>query len=134
MVELNFPTIIKKLKDFKIPHIDLVVGIGSGGIVPACLVAYKANCDLRLIKINYRDEENRPQYPSPVILNETSIPEGVYEIMIVDDLSVSGKTLLSAKTLLKRYRVKSFVLVGKADYVLFPKISECVKWPWKVDF
>jgi hypoxanthine phosphoribosyltransferase len=50
---------------------------------------------------------------------------------VVDDVSVTGQTLELAKKKLRSSTVKTFVLRGKADHVLFPKIKECVKWPWK---
>jgi hypothetical protein len=36
-----------------------------------------------------------------------------------------------AREQLKGYDVKTLAMKGKADYVLFPEIKDCVKWPWK---
>ena len=52
-------------------------------------------------------------------------------ILLVDDVSVSGKTMAVALSQLKGLSVKTFAMKGKADYVLFPDIQDCVKWPWK---
>ncbi len=54
------------------------------------------------------------------------------KLLLVDDVSVSGKTMKMAKEALAGNEVKTLALKGKADYVLFPEISECVKWPWKI--
>ena len=35
------------------------------------------------------------------------------------------------KTKINGINVKTLDMKGKADYVLFPEIKECVKWPWK---
>jgi hypothetical protein len=37
----------------------------------------------------------------------------------------------TARNLLKGYGVKTLAMKGKADYVLFPEVKDCVKWPWK---
>ncbi|MEM8970289.1 MAG: hypothetical protein AAGE93_27990, partial [Bacteroidota bacterium] len=52
-------------------------------------------------------------------------------ILLVDDVSVTGKTLKTVKAELAEYRVTTFVLKGKADLVVFPDIGTCVDWPWK---
>lgn len=114
------------------PPCDLVVGIAQGGIAPATLIAYILGRELRIVHFNFRNQDNTPVHPQPVLLNEITIPAGVKRILLVDDVSVSGKTLKAAKDLLAQYEVTSFVLRGKADYVLFPEIDYCVKWPWKV--
>jgi hypoxanthine phosphoribosyltransferase len=52
--------------------------------------------------------------------------------LVVDDVSVSGKTLEKARQLLAGNEVKTLTLKGNADYVIFPEIRDCVKWPWKI--
>jgi len=116
----------------ELPATDLVIGIGSGGIVPASLAAFHLNAELRIVTLNYRDEQNNPRHEEPVVLN---IPPGMElegkRILLVDDVSVSGKTLQAARTLLAGHQVKTLTMKGNADYVLFPEIRECVQWPWK---
>jgi hypoxanthine phosphoribosyltransferase len=115
----------------KLPDCDLVIGIAEGGEDAARLVASKIECDLKIIKFNYRDEKNVPRQPEPVLLSSINIPSNVKKILIVDDVSVSGKTMSAAKKLFKGYEVATMVFKGKADYVLFPEITDCIKWPWK---
>lgn len=110
--------------------IDLVVGIAEGGAFPAKLVAQKFGCELEIIKLNYRDKDNNPRHPEPVILSKISIPKGVRNILLVDDVSVTGKTLNTAKKAIGK-KIYTMVFKGMADYVLFPNITECVNWPWK---
>jgi hypoxanthine phosphoribosyltransferase len=50
---------------------------------------------------------------------------------LVDDVSVTGSTMRKALDQLKGLNVKTLAMKGKADFVLFPEISDCVKWPWK---
>lgn len=133
MVDLTFKQISGRINNAALPDFDLVVGIAEGGIVPASLIAYKLGVELTVIKINYRDIENRPIYEQPVIIStiENKIPHDK-KILIVDDVSVSGKTLETAIQFFRGNSVRTLTLKGKADYVLFPEISECVDWPWKL--
>jgi hypothetical protein len=32
---------------------------------------------------------------------------------------------------LQGFNVKTLSMKGKADFVLFPEIKDCVQWPWK---
>lgn len=131
MVPLSFREISDRLKKTELPEIDLVIGIGSGGIVPASVVAFHLNAELMVMTLNYRDEQNNPRYDEPKLLKK---PEGNLEgkrILLVDDVSVSGKTIQTALEQLKGLNVKTLAMKGKAEYVLFPEIKDCVKWPWK---
>jgi hypoxanthine phosphoribosyltransferase len=133
MVPLSFVEIANRLKSANLPETDLVIGIGTGGIVPASLAAFHLNAELRIITLNYRDEKNTPRYDEPVVLNLP--PDMELEgkrILLVDDVSVSGKTLNAALDLLKGYQVTTLTMKGKAaDIILFPEVKDCVKWPWK---
>lgn len=132
MVPISFREISKRLREKNLPETDLVIGIGSGGVVPASLAAFHLGAELQVITLNYRDENNNPRYGEPVVLNlpaDLSL-EGK-RILLVDDVSVSGKTLNAALELLKDFNVKTLTMKGKADFVLFPEVKDCVKWPWK---
>lgn len=131
---LSFAQISKRLGSFTLPEVDLVIGIATGGIVPASLVAYQLGCDLQLVHINYRDEQNQPRYQEPALLKAPILPTDILlRILLVDDVSVTGKTLDRLKALLEGHLVYTLVMKGKADYVLFPEVGTCVKWPWKMD-
>ena len=130
MRDLSFTEISKRIGDLNLPYFDLVIGIADGGTVPASLVAYQLGIELNLIKINYRDVQNNPIYDEPVILSQKNITDK--KVLLVDDVSVSGKTLEAAIKILQGNSITTLTLKGKADYVLFPEISECVNWPWKL--
>jgi hypoxanthine phosphoribosyltransferase len=129
---LSLNEIKQRLELFKFPDVDLVIGIASGGVFPAKLVADILKTSIRFISINFRSSDNKPLYTNPKIIMKDSIPIGHKRLLLVDDVSVSGKTLRSAKDNFNNYDVYTFVLKGKADFVLFPEISECVDWPWKL--
>ncbi|MGK9368764.1 phosphoribosyltransferase [Melioribacter sp. Ez-97] len=131
MKNLGFAEISERIRLFELPDYDIVVGIREGGIVPASLIAYKLNAELITLRINYRDDDNRPIYEAPKILSEINRNFEGKKILIVDDVSVTGKTLQTAKSYLKLQEADTLVLKGKADYVVFPEIDVCVNWPWK---
>jgi len=131
MVPLSFRQITERLNQMQLPETDVVIGIGSGGIPPATMVAYHLNAELQVMVLNYRDEQNNPRYDEPQVLEK---PHGHLEgkrILLVDDVSVSGKTMQAAHEQLKGLNVQTLAMKGKADFVLFPEIKDCVKWPWK---
>ena len=132
MVPISFQEISERLRKVDFPETDLVIGIGTGGIVPAAITAFHLKAELRVMTLNYRDEANNPRYENPVVLR---LPPDLNlegrKILVVDDVSVSGKTLQAALELLKGYEVRTLTMKGKADYVLFPEVKDCVRWPWK---
>jgi hypoxanthine phosphoribosyltransferase len=130
-VTLTMIDIVSRLKSIDLPQVDMIVGIASGGIVPASLLAYKLQKPMQLMHINYRDAQNKPRFPQPQLLQNFTIEPGRQSILIVDDVSVTGNTLNFVKDLLKNRQCWTFTLKGKADFVLFPEISSCVSWPWK---
>jgi hypoxanthine phosphoribosyltransferase len=132
MVPLSFKQIIVRLKQIDLPEVDLVIGIGSGGVPPATFVAFYLNTDLQVMTLNYRDEKNNPLYEAPKVLQKPEWNLEGKRILLVDDVSVTGKTMNKALEQLKGLDVKTLAMKGKADFVLFPEIKDCVKWPWKV--
>ncbi|HKJ79065.1 MAG TPA: phosphoribosyltransferase, partial [Prolixibacteraceae bacterium] len=127
MVPLSFREITERLKTIDLPQFDLVIGIGSGGFVPAGFVAYHLNAELQVMVLNYRDEQNNPKYEQPKVLVKPEWDLKGKKILLVDDVSVSGKTMQAALNLLKGYDVQTLAMKGKADFVLFPEIKDCVK-------
>ncbi|NND06764.1 MAG: hypothetical protein HKN87_10325 [Saprospiraceae bacterium] len=133
-VALSFVEICYALRNFKLPETDVVIGIGRGGIIPASLVAFQLKCDLQIVRVNYRNDDNTPVRTKPTFLDEFALDLPVdSRILLVDDVSVSGKTLEVVKEKISQYKVQTFVLKGQGDHVLFPDIKSCVHWPWKED-
>lgn len=129
-VALDFLEIRARLKGLRLPPADAVVGIATGGTVPASLVAYELGVPLYLLPLNYRAEDNTPQRPRPERLGPFT-PPAAGHVLLVDDVSVSGQTLAAAKTFLPELTVTTLVMKGRADLVLFPEVETCVLWPWK---
>ena len=132
-VVLGFQEIAERIKAVELPDIDCVVGVATGGSAPAALVAFHLDKPLYTLGINYRAPDNSPRYDAPKVLVSAEIPSSTNHILLVDDVSVSGKTLDVAKTQLPDAKVTTLVMKGSADYVLFPEVAECVIWPWKAE-
>lgn len=131
MIVLSLKKITERLKTIDFPEIDVVIGIGTGGVPAATMVAYHLDAELLVMTLNYRDEKNNPRYEEPKILEKANWDLEGKRILLVDDVSVSGKTMQAALSQLDGLNVKTCAMKGKADYVLFPEIKDCVKWPWK---
>ena len=123
--------IMDRLKSFSFPEVDLVVGITSGATYPAKIIADMLNLPVFYIHINFRLSDNTPIYENPQLIKMDTIPSHYTRLLLVDDVSVSGKTLKCAVENLQNFTVYTFVLKGKADFVLFPEINTCIDWPWK---
>lgn len=131
MTPLSFKQITQRLQTIDFPEIDVVIGIGSGGVPAATMLAYHLDAELLVMTLNYRDEENNPRYEQPKVLEKSDWDLEGKRILLVDDVSVSGKTMNAALELLPGLNVQTCAMKGKADYVLFKEIKDCVKWPWK---
>ena len=128
---IAFEVVSEKLRSTELPSADLVVGVGSGGIVPAAMTAYELRVPMMPLWLNYRDKNNQPQHSLPQLYQPFNVPSEAKHILLVDDVVVSGKTLNAAMNLLPpKIRVTTLALKGCADIVLFPEIESCVKWPW----
>jgi len=123
--------ISNRLRAVEFPAVDVVVGIQTGGRIPATLLSFHLGLPLYMLPINFRDEHNNPRFDEPRVTGVCDVlpPEGC-RILLVDDVSVSGRTLAKAKELLPGYDITTFVLKGRGELVLFPEIKPCVNWPW----
>ena len=131
---LLFQEIAARLDRWKFPEgVDGVVGIASGGVVPAALVAQRLHVEMKVIALNYRDDANEPRYEEPKLLSPVPDLGGWKRVLLVDDVYVSGKSWLAARTLLPATtEVLPFVMKGKTDFALIRDVDGCVQWPWRV--
>lgn len=134
MTPLAFEAILARLDRWRFPDgIDGVVGIASGGTVPAALVAQRLGVGLKIIALNYRDDANVPRYAEPKLL--AAVPElGTWKrVLLVDDVYVSGRSWHAARALLPAaVDVQPFVLKGRVEFALIRELDGCVQWPWRV--
>lgn len=120
---------IKKL-DLK-NRFDLVIGISRGGVVPAAILSSYLGLTLEIIKLNFRDDYQKPKFSGPKLLCPVDFDFEGKRVLLVDDRSNSGATLSTAKKLLsKAQSVETLVINGKADYSLSDE--DCFKLPWEI--
>jgi hypoxanthine phosphoribosyltransferase len=131
--QIAFSDICQRISTFPFPDVDWVAGIGEGGTVPAALIGYRLKRDVRIIPLNYRDAQNRPCRETPELIKPFDAFLPGHTVLLVDDASVTGQTMETAKKILNGYVVRTCVLKGRADHVLFPELDECVQWPWKMN-
>lgn len=134
MTPLAFEDIAARLAAWRFPAgIDGVVGIATGGIVPASLVAQRLGVGLKLVAVNYRDEANEPRFAAPRPLAPAPDLGSWRRVLLVDDVYVSGESWRAARALLPaNVEVLPFVFKGKVDFALIRDVSGCVQWPWKL--
>lgn len=133
MTTLAFEEIMGRLAAWQFPAgIDGVVGIASGGVVPAALVAARLGVGLKIIALNYRDEANDPRHAEPRLLSAVPDLGAWRRVLLVDDVYVTGRSWQAARALLPAgVEVLPFVLKGKVDFALIRNVDGCVQWPWK---
>lgn len=134
MTPLSFTDLTARLARWTFPAgIDGVVGIASGGVVPAALVAQRLGLEMKVIALNYRDEANEPRHAEPKLLSAVPDLGAWRRLLLVDDVYVSGKSWHAARAQLPAtVEVVPFVMKGKVDFALIRDIDGCVRWPWKV--
>ena len=133
MTPLAFSDITARLARWEFPPgIDGVIGIATGGVVPAALVAQRLGVELKIIALNYRDETNTPRFAEPRLLSAVPDVGAWRRVLLVDDVYVSGKSWHAARALLPAaVEVLPFVLKGKTEFALIRDLEGCVSWPWK---
>lgn len=123
--------ITRRMQAAEFPAVDAVVGIQTGGRIPATLLSFHLGLPLYMLPINFRDDDNNPRFDEPQVVGECKdLPPPGCRVLLVDDVSVSGRTMAKARELLPGFDITTFTLKGRADLVLFPEIKPCVDWPW----
>ena len=110
---------------------DLIVAIANGGIIPAALINQQLKLPIELMKLSFRNEQQKPIYDSPKLLEEMHVDITGKKILLVEDRVKTGATLNYAKQLLANAAlIKTFAVNGIADYSLFNE--SCFRFPWNL--
>lgn len=129
-MEKTWAEFFSRLDEMAFEEFDLIVAVGNGGIIPAGFIRQKLKIPMKIVKISYRDESNKPKYGNAKLLEEKEFGTKDARILLVDDVSRTGKTLQAAKGHLKGNKIKTCLINGKADYSFY-NVAECIKMPWK---
>lgn len=110
-------------------NFDLIVAIANGGIIPAALINQRLLVRIELLKLSFRNAEQKPIYDAPRLMEDLHFDVTGKTILLVEDRVKTGATLQYAVKLLSGAAlVKTFAVNGKADYSLFDET--CFKFPW----
>jgi len=122
-------------------EIDIVIGIGTGGIIPASIVSKFLNLrDLRIITVRKYADGKPPKRirRKPTIEYDNSGDVKGKRILLVDDLASTGETLEELSNYLREKgasKVFTCSLIVKRDsprpsyYAIMA--NDCVIFPWE---
>jgi uncharacterized protein len=128
----SFEELVERFSEMKFAEtFDMIVAIANGGLIPAGIINQRLNIDLHILRINFKDEKQRPRYDAPKLLQEIDFDFKGKNILLVDDRIKSGSTIVLAKELLNDAAlIKTFAVNGNADYALFNE--SCFRFPWTI--
>jgi xanthine phosphoribosyltransferase len=128
----TFEEIMKRFAEIQIDEaFDMIVAIANGGLVPAGILNQRLQLEVKVLRINFKDENQRPRYESPKLLQPIDFEFKGKKILLVDDRIKSGSTIIVAKEILQQAKmIKTFAVNGNADYALFNE--SCFRFPWMV--
>lgn len=133
-IKLEVDNFVDNHKSF-FDQIDIVIGMSRGGLIPAVLVSTKLNKPLVTAYINKKDE----------IFFDRSEWIKEKNVLIVDDIVRSGKTMNFLKTYLEKNTNPNSILIytiyavtSMRDNFLniavsTTEVKEDVKFPWDYD-
>jgi len=122
-------------------EVDVIVGVGRGGLIPAAIVAKKLGvAEFCSISVEFYDDGKPPEriLESPRIMHYDVGDLSGKRVLVVDDFCRSGLTLAVVEKLLVdkgAEEVKSTVIVLREDARAVPdyyglKFNGCVVFPW----
>jgi len=128
----TFSEIMERFAQIEIAEsFDMIVAIANGGLVPAGILNQRMQLEMKVLRINFKDENQRPRYESPKLLQPVDFDFKGKKILLVDDRIKSGSTIVVAREILKDAKeIKTFAVNGNADYALFNE--SCFRFPWMV--
>ena len=132
MKSRTFTEIMQRFAEIEIDEpFDMIVAIANGGLVPAGILNQRLQLEVKVLHINFKDENQHQRYDSPKLLQPVDFDFKDKKILLVDDSIKSGSTIVVAKEILSEAKVvKTFAVNGNADYALFNE--SCFRFPWMV--
>ena len=81
---LSMGEIAERMRAADYPTVDAIVGIQTGGRIPATLLSFHLGLPLYMLPINYRDENNDPRYDQPRVLAEVhKLPPAGAQVLLL---------------------------------------------------
>ena len=126
----SFEEVMQRFREIRFHEtFDMIVAIANGGIIPSAIINQRLNIDIRLLKINLRDPDQKPKFDGPRLVSPIDFDYSDKTILLVEDRIKTGATVQFAIDLLHGARqIKTFAVNGKADYALYNET--CFRFPW----
>jgi xanthine phosphoribosyltransferase len=127
----TFEEVLQRVRTIEInaENFDMLVAIANGGIIPAAMINQRLMLPIHLLKIHLKDENQKPLWDTPRLIEPINFDFKGKRILLVDDRIKSGKTIVFARELLREAAsVHTFAVNGNADYALYNEA--CFKFPW----
>ncbi|MDR3227988.1 MAG: phosphoribosyltransferase domain-containing protein [Puniceicoccales bacterium] len=127
----SFDALLRRLRNLQFAeHFDMVVAIANGGLIPAALLREHLDIEMNVLRVNWRDTDNTPKGPQPVLLREPDFAFAGKKIILADDRIKTGVTVAFAKKLLSAAAlIRTFAINGDADYAIWNE--SCFPMPWR---
>jgi hypoxanthine phosphoribosyltransferase len=121
--------------------VDVVVGVGKSGLIPAAIVARKLGvAEFCSVAVRFYDNGKPPKrvLERPRVMHQSFGDLSGKRVLVVDDFSRSGLTLIKVETLLLgkgAEEVRTAVVVLRGDAIKEPdyygmRFEGCVIFPW----
>lgn len=133
MEQKSFSEVLERFRTIEFNEtFDMVIAIANGGIIPAGIINQRLNAEFQIIRINLKDENQKPKYDSPKLMSPIDFEFKGKKILLVDDRIKTGSTIKFAMELLKDAAcIKTLAVNGNADYALFNE--SCFRFPWNLN-
>jgi xanthine phosphoribosyltransferase len=130
MTEKSWEEILQRFREIEFQEtFDMIVAIANGGIIPAAILNQRLNIDIQLLKINFRNPDQKMKYDKPKLVSPIDFEYKGKKILLVEDRIKTGATVQFAIDLLHDAgQIKTFAVNGKADYSLYDE--PCFRFPW----
>jgi len=129
MKEISWQEIKETIQKTDWPEVDLIIGIGRSGIIPATLIANYLKKESHFIWLKLRDDNQKIIFPEPRLTKELTLEINGQKVLLIDDVKKTGQTIDKAKELLKGNTIITCALTGRVDINLLGS-NECIKLPW----
>ncbi|MGV8963070.1 MAG: phosphoribosyltransferase [Candidatus Saccharimonadaceae bacterium] len=126
----SFEEVLQKFREIEfLEDFDMIVAIANGGVIPAAIINQRLNIEFNVLKINLRDETQKPRFDAPKLLEPIGFEFKNMKILLVEDRIKTGATVNFAISLLEGAAIlKTFAVNGNADYALYNE--SCFRFPW----
>lgn len=82
----DFEEVLGKIKSIQFSEdFDMVVAIANGGIIPAAMLNQRLNAEFNIIKIHYRDKNQKPEFEKPQLVQKIDFGFAGKRILLVED-------------------------------------------------